>query len=42
VITMGAALEAGKLVAAAWPAQHWHSAPPQREVNRFLAMVRSA
>jgi hypothetical protein len=42
VITMGAALEAGKLVAAAWLAQHWHSAPPQREVNRFLAMVRSA
>jgi hypothetical protein len=28
VITMGAALEAGKLVAAAWLTEHWHSAPP--------------
>jgi hypothetical protein len=27
VITMGAALEAGKLVAAAWLTEHWHSAP---------------
>jgi hypothetical protein len=27
VITMGAALEAGKLVAVAWLAEHWHSAP---------------
>jgi hypothetical protein len=25
---MGAALEAGKLVAAAWLTEHWHSAPP--------------
>jgi Uncharacterised protein family (UPF0014) len=33
VITMGAALEAGKLVAAAWLTEHWHSAPP------FLRMV---
>jgi len=29
VITMGAALEAGKLVAAAWLTEHWNSAPPQ-------------
>jgi hypothetical protein len=28
VITMGAALEAGKLVAAAWLTEHWNSAPP--------------
>src|SRR6516164_2620407 len=28
VITMGATLEAGKLVAAAWLAENWHSAPP--------------
>jgi hypothetical protein len=28
VITMGAALEAGKLVAAAWLSEHWNSAPP--------------
>jgi hypothetical protein len=28
VITMGAALEAGKLVAAAWLTEYWHSAPP--------------
>jgi hypothetical protein len=28
VITMGAALEAGKLVAAAWLSEHWSSAPP--------------
>ena len=28
VITMGAALEAGKLVAAAWLTEHWKSAPP--------------
>jgi hypothetical protein len=27
VITMGATLEAGKLVAAAWLAENWHSAP---------------
>ncbi|MGA7805122.1 hypothetical protein [Bradyrhizobium sp.] len=27
VITMGAALEAGKLVAAAWLTENWHSAP---------------
>jgi hypothetical protein len=27
VITMGAALEAGKLVAAAWLTEYWHSAP---------------
>lgn len=27
VITMGAALEAGKLVAAAWLTEHWNSAP---------------
>jgi hypothetical protein len=28
VIMMGAALEAGKLVAAAWLTEHWNSAPP--------------
>jgi hypothetical protein len=28
VITMGAALEAGKLVATAWLTEYWHSAPP--------------
>jgi hypothetical protein len=28
IITMGAALEAGKLVAAAWLTEHWNSAPP--------------
>ena len=28
IITMGAALEAGKLVAAAWLTEYWHSAPP--------------
>ena len=28
VITMGAALEAGKLVAAAWLTEYWNSAPP--------------
>jgi hypothetical protein len=28
VIIMGAALEAGKLVAAAWLTEHWNSAPP--------------
>jgi hypothetical protein len=28
VITMGAALEAGKPVAAAWLTEHWNSAPP--------------
>src|SRR6201982_769802 len=28
LITMGAALEAGKLVAAAWLTEHWNSAPP--------------
>jgi hypothetical protein len=28
VITMGAALEAGKLVAVAWLTEHWNSAPP--------------
>jgi hypothetical protein len=28
VITMGGALEAGKLVAAAWLTEHWNSAPP--------------
>jgi hypothetical protein len=33
VITMGAALEAGKLVAAAWLTEHWHAAPP------FLRLV---
>src|SRR5258705_5624011 len=33
VITMGAALEAGKLVAAAWLTEYWHSAPP------FLRLV---
>ena len=27
VITMGAALEAGKLIAAAWLTEYWHSAP---------------
>ena len=27
IITMGAALEAGKLVAAAWLTEHWNSAP---------------
>jgi hypothetical protein len=33
IITMGAALEAGKLVAAAWLTEHWNSAPP------FLRLV---
>jgi hypothetical protein len=28
IITMGAALEAGKLVAATWLTEYWHSAPP--------------
>ena len=28
IIIMGAALEAGKLVAAAWLTEHWNSAPP--------------
>jgi hypothetical protein len=28
VITMGAALEAGKFVAAAWLTEHWNSGPP--------------
>ena len=28
IITMGAALGAGKLVAAAWLTEHWNSAPP--------------
>jgi hypothetical protein len=28
VITMGAALEAGKLVAVAWLTEHWRTAPP--------------
>jgi hypothetical protein len=28
IITMGAALEAGKLVAAAWLTEYWNSAPP--------------
>src|SRR5260370_28863627 len=28
VIMMGTALEAGKLVAAAWLTEYWHSAPP--------------
>jgi hypothetical protein len=28
IITMGAALEVGKLVAAAWLTAHWNSAPP--------------
>src|SRR6201982_4330750 len=39
VITMGAALEAGKLVAAAWLAEHWNSAPPLMRLV-LVAMIR--
>jgi hypothetical protein len=38
VITMGAALEAGKLVAAAWLTEHWNSAPPPLRVV-LLTMI---
>jgi hypothetical protein len=38
VITMGASLEAGKLVAAAWLSEHWNSAPPLMRLA-LVAMI---